>query len=167
MLSAPGHRDHAKDSRVVAAFLPFGLRNAGTPFAIASTPVSVAQPDANARSRRNARASPVTPCRYSDSGWMVGSAVGASGDGSERIRPNPTAAMPSTDTMKLLGRYGERGTRLADAPQVHRHEEERCEDGKCHLMALQRRIAVAAYCAADEIDTAAVRMWSTVTRFVR
>ncbi len=39
-------------NRVVAAFLLFGLRNAGTPLEIASTPVSAAQPDENARASR-------------------------------------------------------------------------------------------------------------------
>ena len=36
-------------SSVVAAFRLFGLRKAGTPFEIASTPVSAAQPEENAR----------------------------------------------------------------------------------------------------------------------
>ena len=48
-------------SRVVAAFFDFGLRNAGTPLLMASTPVSAAQPDENARSSRKAPASPVMP----------------------------------------------------------------------------------------------------------
>ena len=39
-------------NRVVAAFLLFGLRNAGTPLEIASTPVSAAQPDEKARASR-------------------------------------------------------------------------------------------------------------------
>ena len=39
-------------SSVVAAFLLFGLRNAGTPLEIASTPVSAAQPEENARASR-------------------------------------------------------------------------------------------------------------------
>ena len=47
---------------VVAAFLLFGLRNAGTPLLIASTPVSAVQPDENARSSRNARARPAKSC---------------------------------------------------------------------------------------------------------
>ena len=45
-------------SRVVAAFLLFGFRKAGTPLLIASTPVSAAQPDENARSMRKASARP-------------------------------------------------------------------------------------------------------------
>ena len=36
-------------SSVVAALRLFGLRNAGTPLEIASTPVSAAQPEENAR----------------------------------------------------------------------------------------------------------------------
>ena len=40
-------------SSVVAAFLLFGLRNAGTPLEMASTPVSAAQPDEKARASRN------------------------------------------------------------------------------------------------------------------
>ena len=42
-------------SSVVAAFLLFGLRNAGTPLLIASTPVSAAHPDEKARASRKAR----------------------------------------------------------------------------------------------------------------
>jgi hypothetical protein len=38
-------------SSVVAALRPFGLRNAGTPLLIASTPVSAALPEENARLR--------------------------------------------------------------------------------------------------------------------
>ena len=39
-------------SSVVAALRLFGLRKAGTPLLIASTPVRAAQPEENARSRR-------------------------------------------------------------------------------------------------------------------
>ena len=44
---------------VVAAFLLLGLRNAGTPLLIASTPVSAVQPEENARSSRKISARPV------------------------------------------------------------------------------------------------------------
>ncbi len=46
-------------SSVVAAFLLFGLRNAGTPFEIASTPVRAALPDEKARASRKTSARPV------------------------------------------------------------------------------------------------------------
>ena len=49
-------------SSVVAAFLLFGGLNAGTPLEIASTPVSAAQPEENARSSRKANAKPVRSC---------------------------------------------------------------------------------------------------------
>ena len=39
-------------NNVVAAFLLFGLRNAGTPLEIASTPVRAAQPEENALASR-------------------------------------------------------------------------------------------------------------------
>src|SRR6266511_3429191 len=45
-------------SRVRAAFLPGGGRNALTPFEIASTPVSAAAPDANARRTTNTPTAP-------------------------------------------------------------------------------------------------------------
>ena len=46
-------------SRVVAAFLLFGLRKAGTPFEMASTPVRAALPDEKARASRKTSARPV------------------------------------------------------------------------------------------------------------
>ena len=46
-------------SSVVAAFFDFGLRNAGTPLLIASTPVSAAAPWVNERSTSSTSAMPV------------------------------------------------------------------------------------------------------------
>ncbi len=46
---------------VVAAFRLLGLRKAGTPLLIASTPVSAAQPEENARSSSSAPPRPVRP----------------------------------------------------------------------------------------------------------
>ena len=43
---------------VVAALRDLGFWKAGTPLLIASTPVSAAQPDENARAMRNANAIP-------------------------------------------------------------------------------------------------------------
>ncbi len=51
---------------VVAAFLLLGLRNAGTPLAIASTPVSAVQPEEKARSTKKTSARPARfVCRSS------------------------------------------------------------------------------------------------------
>ena len=57
-------------SSVVAAFLLFGLRNAGTPFEIASTPVRAAQPDEKARASKNIRASVVIESPYPGAGTI-------------------------------------------------------------------------------------------------
>ncbi len=48
-------------ARVVAAFFDLGLRKAGTPLLIASTPVSAAQPEEKARSSRKASANAPRP----------------------------------------------------------------------------------------------------------
>jgi hypothetical protein len=48
-------------ARVVAALRDLGLRKAGTPLLIASTPVSAAQPDEKARNSRKASANPASP----------------------------------------------------------------------------------------------------------
>jgi hypothetical protein len=51
------------NSSVVAALRDLGFRNAGTPLLMASTPVSAALPDENARAIRNTNANPSTsPC---------------------------------------------------------------------------------------------------------
>jgi hypothetical protein len=48
-----------RTASVIAAFRPCGRRNALTPFAIASTPVSAVEPDEKARSRTNSVIVPV------------------------------------------------------------------------------------------------------------
>ena len=68
---------------VVAAFLLLGLRNAGTPLLIASTPVSAVQPEENARSSRKISATPPNwraaliwyPALSERSGWPSASRV--------------------------------------------------------------------------------------------
>ena len=62
-------------SSVVAAFLLFGGLNAGTPLEIASTPVSAAQPEENARTSRKAKAKLVQT--GPSSAAMTRSALGA------------------------------------------------------------------------------------------
>src|SRR5512133_3653098 len=47
-------------TRVIWALRHSGLRNAGTPFEIASTPVTAAPPDANARRRMKTVTTPAT-----------------------------------------------------------------------------------------------------------
>ncbi len=84
-------------TNVRAALRPLGLRKAGTPLLIASTPVRAVQPEANARIARNTVNSP--PTRVT---WGSGSvALTASGS------PPPKTAWPAakannspTPTMK-------------------------------------------------------------------
>ena len=57
---------------VAAAFRPCGLRNAFTPFAIASTPVSAVEPDENARRRTKSVIAPVpTGSAFGVTAWCA------------------------------------------------------------------------------------------------
>jgi hypothetical protein len=84
---------------VVAALRLFGSLNAGTPLLIASTPVSAAQPEENARSSRNPPARPTSPCSYADSGSSVRSALSARGRSPSRPEEAP-GAHPEMAAMK-------------------------------------------------------------------
>ena len=66
-------------SSVVAAFLLFGRLKAGTPLEIASTPVSAAQPDENARASRNNSAIVVMESSKPGAGAMSRRALSTSG----------------------------------------------------------------------------------------
>ena len=81
----------ASRSSVVAAFLLFGLRNAGTPLEIASTPVSAAQPEEKARASRNISANVVRESELPTpgSGVMVRSALATSGRSPAASRSSP------------------------------------------------------------------------------
>ncbi len=57
--------------RVAAAFRACGRRNAGTPFEIASTPVSAVDPEANACRITNSPMAPAWPIGRSASGWTA------------------------------------------------------------------------------------------------
>ena len=79
----------ASRSNVVAALRLLGLRNAGTPLEIASTPVRAAQPEENARASRNISANVVSESLDSGAGMMCRSALSTSGrsPGARRSRP--------------------------------------------------------------------------------
>ena len=101
MLSSIVTASAPSSSKVVAAFLLFGLRNAGTPLEIASTPVSAAQPEENARASRkisaiwrDVAAVPGSGSRSQVGALDVGQVAG------ERRASAPYSAMPSTPTMK-------------------------------------------------------------------
>ncbi len=75
---------------VAAAFRPCGRRNALTPFAIASTPVSAVEPEANARRTTKAVTAPV-PAAI---GW--GTTAWGQLDTAQRVTPVPTRSRIDT-----------------------------------------------------------------------
>ena len=107
-------------TRVLAAFLASGGLNAGTPLAIASTPVSATDPPAKAwRSRKSpdglgARA----PGRTAERARLVGGAH-------ERVGDADGDGQQGHEQEQVRGQ-GEDVARLADAAQVRRrHEDDR------------------------------------------
>jgi hypothetical protein len=68
--------------KVMAALRDLGLRKAGTPLLIASTPVSAVQPEANARSASST-------VRYPPTGWL---AVRCSAAPDANFSPPPAVA---------------------------------------------------------------------------
>ena len=74
-----------RTASVVAALRPCGRRKAFTPFAIASTPVSAVDPDANARSTTKAVTAPVPAARRS------GTTACGHPDAAQRATPVPTS----------------------------------------------------------------------------
>ena len=76
-------------SSVVAAFLLFGRRKAGTPLEIASTPVSAAQPDENARASRKSSATVVNDPSNPGAASITRSALSTSGRLPAAIRRKP------------------------------------------------------------------------------
>ena len=108
-------------SRVVAALSLLGFLKAGTPFEIASTPVSAAQPEENARSSRKAAASPVTP--VPDSGSRVSAGALGRGERAGEVLDEAVEPHPDDGHHEGVDRHREGLARLAHAAQVHRRQE--------------------------------------------
>ena len=145
-----------RSASVVAAFLLFGLRKAGTPLLIASTPVSAAQPDAKARSTRNAPARPMSPCSKPSSGSTSSTALSAMGSDPVAKRTNPTTAMDPTPSMN---RYVGIAKRVPDSLTPRRLSSVSSTTSPMANDTSWPRSAgsaVAAYWAPEEIDTATV-----------
>nr|CRL73559.1 hypothetical protein CPGR_01121 [Mycolicibacter nonchromogenicus] len=82
---------------MVAALRDLGLRKAGTPLLIASTPVSAAHPEENDLATRNTRATPTTSPWVE---WILNAADSAcSGWPSTKIWTNPQPSMAKTPIM--------------------------------------------------------------------
>ena len=109
---------------VRAALVGCGRRNAGTPFEIASTPVSALQPDANAR-------------RMTISPTLAASPTGAASGTCAVGQPDTTPAhetdrheRPDRGDERVRGQR-ERVSRLAHASQVDEHEQHQHREAEC------------------------------------
>ena len=107
---------------VAAAFVDLGLRKAGTPLEIASTPVSAVQPLEKARRTSITRAS---PARFASPGSGVDAVRGALGDRrvTEQIAEQARADHDQYAADEQIRRGRERLAGLAYAAQVHRGQE--------------------------------------------
>ena len=119
-------------SRVVAALRDLGLRNAGTPLLIASTPVSAAAPWVNERRISSTSASPVNA---SPSARSVRFALARQHRLAEQEDPHqpPDDHRPDADHERV-DRDGEGRARLADPAQVHGREQHDRADRERHLV---------------------------------
>ncbi len=117
---------------MLAALRDLGLRNAGTPLLIASTPVRAAQPWVKLRSTRSTSASPV---KASPSASSCRSALGGctSSPEEEDARQPPDDHGADADHERV-GRHGEGEAGLPDPPQVDRREHDDGHDAERHLV---------------------------------
>ncbi len=139
-------------ARVVAAFLLFGLRNAGTPLLIASMPVRAVVPDEKARAIRNTRAA---PAKFA-SGLITQSADSASRTSPRLIR---TPAQMSIVKMAKMKAYVGMAKALPDSRtprRLMRASSAVRPMARATLCWPIQGIAEAALATAEEIDTATV-----------
>jgi hypothetical protein len=143
---------------VVAALRDFGLRNAGTPLEIASTPVSAAQPEENARASRKISATVVSGWSQPGSGRIVRSALSTSGSVPLSSRMNPHAHMPMMAVMK---RYVGTAKNVPDSRTPRRFIAASTATAIAATITscpLSDGNAAEAYDDADDTETATVRM---------
>src|SRR4051794_10113807 len=143
-------------NRVVAAFFDLGLRKAGTPLLIASTPVSAAQPDENARSSRNAPAIPAIPDAYGSSATSVKWALSTCPRLPNASLRNAYAAIPRMAIMKA---YVGTANAVPDSRTPRRFADMSSTTATTAMVTSwpwNASMVDAAYCEADEIETATV-----------
>ena len=124
---------------VVAAFLLFGFLNAGTPLLIASTPVSAAHPDENARRSRNAAAIPLEHrARTGPRPRCRGRRFGRPADARTASRPKPQTAIPRMAAMKMYVGIANAAPDSRTPRRFMRGQEQHCDHGRGHLVPVQR-----------------------------
>ena len=145
-----------RSASVAAALRARGLRNAGTPLLMASTPVSATAPEANARATRNAPATPTRPCSNPAAGTTSYAALSASGRVPERYRTAPTTASSPMMPMKQYTRTAK--TRPDSRTPRRLNSVTTSTSATATTVSLPRSAGttVAPYWAAEEIETATV-----------
>ena len=104
---------------VVAAFLDFGLLNAGTPLEMASTPVSAADPEEKLRANRKISGRPVSAC--SASMWKEALCAGTSAPKMNWTRP--VSIIAAIEKMNAYTGIANAEPGLPDAAQVGRADQ--------------------------------------------
>ena len=141
-------------SSVVAALRDLGFRKAGTPLLIASTPVSAAHPDENARATRNTNAKPMmSPCSACSSKPADSARSGVAED--VQLEEAPRQHQVHADHERVR-RNRESGARLADSAQVHRRQQQIATTANTVLCCATNGSADPMLLIAEDIDTATV-----------
>ena len=111
-------------SSVVAAFLLFGFRKAGTPLEMASTPVNAAEPEEKARASSATMAKPVKAAYFGSASipyWALSACTWLAEDQD----PEQAVQHHADDAdHEAVGGDGEERAGLADAAQVERHQDQ-------------------------------------------
>ncbi len=118
---------------VLRALTDSGLRKAGTPSEMASTPVNAAQPEANARRITSAPSAPRPGAFVLDHHRFV---YRESGRG---IADEPDPQHDEYAEQEEIGGNGENRSRFAQTAQVYRRDEENQEDANQHPVLVELR----------------------------
>ena len=146
----------ASISSVVAALRLLGLRKAGTPLEIASTPVSAAQPDENARASMNISATVVSSPSHPGDASICSEALSTCGSWSVASRNMPHTHMVR---MAAMNTYVGNAKKAPDSRMPRRFIAISTTTRTIANVAswpLRVGSAAAAYWAPEEIDTATV-----------
>ena len=121
-------------SSVVAAFLLLGLRKAGTPLEIASTPVSAAHPEEKARANSRISAIWVRGPSRPGSGTIVEVGRLGRGEVAAEVLHHPEHGHPQDGDHEAIGGDRKQRARLPDSPQVHRSQQDHQRAGHLDLV---------------------------------
>ena len=144
-------------SRVVAAFLLFGFRNAGTPLEMASTPVNAAEPEEKARASSATMAKPVKAAYFGSASIPYWALCACTLVAEHQDPEQPVHDHADDAHHEAVDRDGEHGAGLAHPTEVQRHQDQRGEraayQASCPSMKGNTDFA---FCTPEEIDTATV-----------